>query len=401
MATTNIIGLRNSGMVSYDGAGVFAGRTLTAGSLKISISNGTGVSGNPTFDVSEANLNINNLGGGPLSIANGGSNASSFTTNSVIYYDGTKLNSVGAATNGQLVIGSTGSAPVVASLTAGTGVTVTPGAGSLTISAATGVPTSFVTDSGTATPSSNVLTVVGANGITTSGSGSTLTVNLTNPVTVPRGGTGQTSLTQNGVVYGNGSSAAGITAAGTNGQVLLAATGSAPAFATLTGSNGITFTTGANSLQISNTSIPNSALQNSSITINTTGIITGGGTVSLGGSLTLNANATNFPWISSSGPTQQMAINTGYIANSGSQVIFYLPQLASVGDIVRVAGKGAGLWQIQQYAGQTIRVGQSSTTVGVSGSITSLDIGDCVELLCITANTNWVQLSGAGTYTIV
>ncbi len=41
----------------------------------------------------------------------------------------------GSMTNGQLIIGSTGSTPVAASLTAGTGITITPGAGSITISA--------------------------------------------------------------------------------------------------------------------------------------------------------------------------------------------------------------------------------------------------------------------------
>lgn len=41
-----------------------------------------------------------------------------------------------AMTNGQVLIGSTGAAPVPASLTAGAGITLTPGAGTLTIAAA-------------------------------------------------------------------------------------------------------------------------------------------------------------------------------------------------------------------------------------------------------------------------
>jgi hypothetical protein len=246
-----------------------------------------------------------------------------------------------------------------------------------------------------------VINIVGTQGITTSGSGATVTVTLTNPVTVPHGGTGQTTLTQNGVVFGNAASAAGITAAGTNGQVLIGSTGGAPAFATITGTNGITLTPGANSLAISNSAIPNSALANSSITINTTGIITGGGVVALGGTLNLNANAVAFPWTEVTGTSQAAAVNNGYIANNGGLVTITLPAIAAVGDIVRVAGKGAGLWKVAQNAGQSIRVGSSTSTVGAGGSIQSLDIGDCAELLCITANNSWVQLSGAGTYTIV
>jgi hypothetical protein len=47
---------------------------------------------------------------------------------------------------------------------------------------------------------------------------------------VAAGGTGNTTLTTNGVVYGNGTSAAGITAAGTTGQVLVATTSGAPSW---------------------------------------------------------------------------------------------------------------------------------------------------------------------------
>lgn len=79
---------------------------------------------------------------------------------------------------GQLPIG-TGTTPaiVVNTLTAGTGVTITNAPGSITLSAATSIPNSFVTDSGTATPAGNVLNVLGGPGVTVSGSGSTITVN--------------------------------------------------------------------------------------------------------------------------------------------------------------------------------------------------------------------------------
>jgi len=65
----------------------------------------------------------------------------------------------GTMTNGQVIIGSTGATPVAASLTAGANITLTPGAGSLTISAST----SFIqlairtfTSSGTYTPTTGM-----------------------------------------------------------------------------------------------------------------------------------------------------------------------------------------------------------------------------------------------------
>ncbi|MDD5084364.1 MAG: tail fiber domain-containing protein, partial [Candidatus Moranbacteria bacterium] len=57
---------------------------------------------------------------------------------------------------------------------------------------------------------------------------------------VAQGGTGAATLTSNGVLVGNGTSAVSATAAGTNGQLLLGVTSSAPAFATMSGDATIT-----------------------------------------------------------------------------------------------------------------------------------------------------------------
>lgn len=62
------------------------------------------------------------------------------TTNAIQYNAGSgALGGVGPLTNGQLVIGSTGNAPQAQALTAGTGISITNGAGSVTI-AATSTP---------------------------------------------------------------------------------------------------------------------------------------------------------------------------------------------------------------------------------------------------------------------
>src|SRR5581483_11214596 len=61
-------------------------------------------------------------------------------------------------------------------------------------------------------------------------------------------------------------------------------------------------------------------------------------------------------WVNVSGAAQQAAPNSGYLADSASEVVITLPASASlaVGDVVEVSGIGAGGWRIAQNAGQSI-----------------------------------------------
>ena len=82
--------------------------------------------------------------------------------------------------------------------------------------------------SGTIITTGNLNAITGV-GVVTSGTwqGSTVAVGF--------GGTGATSFASNGLVYGNGSSALQVTAAGTSGQLVLASAGGVPTFTTLGG----------------------------------------------------------------------------------------------------------------------------------------------------------------------
>lgn len=141
----------------------------------LEILGGTGIGSTASGNVITINLDT------PVSVANGGTNQISYT-------------------DGQLLIGNTtGNTLAKATLTAGTGITITNAAGSITIDAAASAALSFPTDSGTATPAANALTVVGGTGISTSGSGSTVTVSSDGTLVV-----GPASSTDNAVARYDG-----------------------------------------------------------------------------------------------------------------------------------------------------------------------------------------------------
>jgi hypothetical protein len=97
-----------------------------------------------------------------------------------------------------------------------------------------------------------------------------------------------------------------------------------------------------------------------------------------------------------------MAADNGYTANNAGLVTLTLPVTAAYGSVISVNGKGAGGWRIAQNASQSIRLGNVTTTVGVGGSLSSTNLGDSIDLVCITANTLWTtQGAPQGTITVV
>lgn len=114
-----------------------------------------------------------------------------------------------------------------------------------------------------------------------------------------------------------------------------------------------------------------------------------------------DSGSSSFTWTEETGTNVSMNVANGYIADNASLVTLTLPTTASVGGIVAVAGKGSGKFAIAQNAGQTIYYISTNTTTGAGGSITANEQYDSIELICITADTDWLVRSSTGSFTVV
>lgn len=304
------------------------------------------------------------------------------------------------------------------------------------------VPTSFVTNAGTAVPALNILnilantTAAGVIPIRTTGAGNTVTVvaqisqaiaatdatkiGLSNfnlaQFTVDANGFVSTSGTGVGnTITGNsggtlsptagnwnifgGSTAAGTSPVSTSGAVstltvnvqksqAIAATDATKVG--LSNYNSTQFSVDANGFVTSN---------NFTITAGTG--LTGGGTITLGGSVTLNSTGGGFTWVDVTTATQTLAAQTGYVTDRSGGVTYTLPASGTLGDTIKIVGK-LGLATITPNSNQQILIGSASGTVGVTGTAVSNNVGDCIELICITAgaSTVWRANSVVGTWTL-
>lgn len=110
-------------------------------------------------------------------------------------------------------------------------------------------------------------------------------------------------------------------------------------------------------------------------------------------------NAGGFGWQEVITSSVALLPNNGYIMNNASRVIGTLPLTCPQFGIIRLSGKGAGGWKLAQNDGQTVHFDGNSTTTGTAGFLSSQNTFDAIELICITANTDFSVISSVGNIT--
>jgi hypothetical protein len=222
--------LQSSGALTITSA---AGNTIAVNAgTTIELQDSTNVTGN--LDVS-ATLTAGTANAFQVNASGAITSAAGITSSGTITFSG--LNCTTFANGGSLTTNGSGQL-TCSDDDSGAGGTVTGSGTSGTIPVFNG--TSAITDS-IITQSGTTITVAGD-------------LVLNTALSVANGGTGAQALTSHGVLFGNGTAAVGVTAAGTGGQVLIADASGVPTFATFSGdvavSNTGTTTIQANSVAL-------------------------------------------------------------------------------------------------------------------------------------------------------
>jgi hypothetical protein len=222
---------------------------------------------------------------------------------------------------------------------------------------------------------------------------------------IAAGGTNVTSFTANGIVYGNGTSALGVTAAGTTGQVLVGNTGSAPTWGTISSSLVSSFQTSLSGLT------PSTATTGAVTLAGTLGATSGGtGLTSYTTGDIIYSSATNtlakLP-IGTSG--QILSIASGipsWIANTASGVSFVVTNItASASQTTFTVTYTVGLIEVYRN-GVKLAIADYTASNGTTIVLaTPANAGDVIEVVAFGAvNTAAVitaeDFNGTGSQTV-
>jgi hypothetical protein len=269
------------------------------------------------------------------------------------------------ALDGQIIIGSTAGAPAAATISSGSGISVTNGSNSITIAVnGSTVGQTITGDAGGAlSPTAGNWNIIGGSvaagtaPVATSGSVSTLTVNVQRAQTVAA-----LDTTKVGLANFN---SADFTVS--SGFVSLLSTGAGK---TITGDTG-------------------GAL---SPTSNNWNILGGPGITTSGSGSTLTINGVVFTDTTAA----TLVADNGYYATAAGT--YTLPAAPAQGELIIIACDTTGAVAVTANSGQTIRIGSSITAT--AGNLTSTARGDSLTLRYRTSGTVWITVSSMGNWTI-
>ena len=192
---------------------------------------------------------------------------------------------------------------------------------------------------------------------------------------VPNGGTGAATLTTNGVLYGNGTSALAVTAAGTSGQVLVGNTGGAPSWASLSGIGVTSFSAGTTGLT------PSTGTTGAITLAGTLGVANGGtGATTLSSGYLVKGNGTS-------------AVSASVIFDNGTNVGI---GTSSATDRLTVSGNGTFTNATYCVVGATSGAVQGQYAANGAAGEVSLRAVSNHPLNLFTNNTERMRITAAG-----
>ena len=319
----------------------------------------------------------------------------------VVYRAGSLWTTLTPGAAGQLLAtGGTGANPYWASV-GGTGTVLSIGAGTGLASSTTNP----ITTSGTLRIADTTVTagtygsqtavptiIVNAQGQLTSATNTTIAIAASQVTsgsfTVAQGGTGATTFTANGIVYGNSTSALQVTAAGTTGQILIGNTGAAPSWSSSLPSGVAVTSFSGGSTGLTPSSASTGAVSLGGLlgsTYGGTGVNNGSSTLTMAGNVTHAGAFTQT--FTATGNTSVTLPTSGTLVNTA---VTTLSSLVSIGTVT------TGTWNASLIAGTYggTGVNNGSFTITLGGNLTTS--GAFNTTLTATAATS-VTLPTSGT----
>lgn len=138
--------------------------------------------------------------------------------------------------------------------------------------------------------------------------------------------------------------------------------------------------------------------------VNDTIFLLGSGNITVTGNPltnTLTISNTGFSAFTRIFADQTLAVNNAYACVGGGVLNLTLPATSALGDFIEITLDGSTGFTILQNAGQSIKLGNLTTTVGVGGSLTTTAQGDSILIRCSETDLKWNVFSSMGNFLVV